>query len=104
MPLTHLLRLCCSQCLLIFLLRDDVAVWVFLSVCQEVSPLAVVSARPHVRLEMSPLMTEVVAGRTAEWHDGQLKRGAGQEGSSFDFMNTSNLSTVKKPRWGMSTI
>ena len=71
MLLTHLLRLCCSQGLLIFLLRDAVAVWVFLSVCQEVPPLAIELARLHVRHEVSPLVTEVVAGRAAEWHDGQ---------------------------------
>ena len=71
MPLTHLLPLCCGQCLLIFLLRDAVAVGVFVSFCQEVPPLAVKFARLHVHLEVAPLVTEVVAGRAAEWHGGQ---------------------------------
>ena len=101
MPLTHLLRLCCSQCLLIFLLRDAVAVWVFVSVCQEVPPLAVEFARLHVRLEVSQLVTEVVAGRTAKWHGGQRKRAAGQEGSSFDFYrNTSNFIITQEVQVG----
>ena len=67
--LTHLLRLCCSQCLLILFLRDAVAVWVFSQrLSQEVPPLAIKFARRH---EVSPLVTEVVAGRAAEWYDGQ---------------------------------
>ena len=33
------------------------------------------------------------------------ERGAGQEGSSLTFiMHTSNLSSLKKSRWGMSTM
>ena len=102
MPLTHLLRLCCSQCLLKFLFRDTVAVWVFLSVCQAVPPLEVAFARLHVCHEVWPLLTEVLAGSAAVWHGGQLYRSGGKPLTYF--RNTSNLSSIKRSRWGMSTM
>ena len=87
MPLTHLLRLCFSQCLLIFLLCDAVAVWVFPSVCQAVPPLAVAFARLHVCHEVWPLLTEVLAGRAAVWHGGQLRMGCRSGGKLINFFH-----------------
>eukprot|EP00891_Asterochloris_glomerata_P008666 jgi/Astpho2/8666/Aster-08298 len=66
-------------------LTAAVAVWVFLSLCQEVPPLAVEFAWLHVRHEVSPLVTEVVAGRAPEWHGGQLRTGCRSGGQPIDF-------------------
>ena len=47
----------------------------------------------------------MLAGRAAVWHGGQLETGASQEGKPLTyFKNTSNLSSVEKSRWGMSTM
>ena len=102
MPLTHLLRLCCSQCLLIFLLCDVVAVWVFSASVR----------RSHLsQLRLRCFMCATKCGRCSLkcWQAGQrygmvASSNGCQSGGPLTYFKNSNLSSIEKSRWGMSTM